>query len=69
MGGGTDTASGLRQAARRIAIDLTPLSSSRDFRRAWISSLSSSFGLEFVLVALPIQLYEQTHSTLAGGLS
>jgi MFS family permease len=55
-------------AARRLAIDVTPLRTSRDFRRAWIASLFSSFGLQFSVVALPIQMYRQTGSTFLVGL-
>jgi hypothetical protein len=30
--------------ARRIAVDVTPLRASRDFRRLWLGLLASTFG-------------------------
>jgi MFS family permease len=53
---------------QRVAIDITPLRTSRDFRALWLGELVSMFGRQFTLVALPFQVFEQTHSSLAVGL-
>jgi MFS family permease len=53
--------------ARSLAIDLTPLRSSRDFRLLWLGELVSETGSQFTLVALYVQVYALTHSSLAVG--
>ncbi len=53
---------------QRVAIDISPLRTSRDFRALWLGELVSMFGRQFTLVALPFQVFEQTHSSLAVGL-
>jgi MFS family permease len=52
---------------RRIAIDLTPLRTSRDFRLLWAGVFVSELGYQFTRVALYIQVYAQTGSTAAVG--
>ena len=52
----------------RLAIDVTPLRDYPDFRRLWIGQAISFVGGEITFVALPFQVYELTHSTLALGL-
>ncbi len=53
---------------RGLAIDITPLRVSRDFRLLWSGELFSQIGSQFTLVALYIQVYELTHkSSLAVG--
>ena len=52
-------------AVRGIAIDLSPLRASRDFRRLWLGLLVSTFGYQFTLVATFIQVFRLTGS--AGG--
>jgi MFS family permease len=63
---------GRRRAAagrvRRVAIDITPLRKSRDFRLLWGGELLSQIGSQFTLVALFVQVYRLTNSTLAVGL-
>ena len=44
--------------ARRIAVDVTPLRVSRDFRRLWLGLAASTFGSQFTLVATFLQVYE-----------
>ena len=52
----------------RVAIDLTPLRESRDFRNLWFGQTISSIGSEITMVAIPFQMYRLTQSTLAVGL-
>ena len=47
---------------RRIAIDVTPLRVSHDFRLLWTGSLISALGSQFVRVGLYIQVYALTAS-------
>jgi MFS family permease len=54
--------------ARRIAADLTPLRTSRDFRRIWTGLLVSEFGFQFTLVATYVQVARLTGSAAAVGL-
>ncbi|MDQ1381879.1 MAG: hypothetical protein QOJ71_2598, partial [Actinomycetota bacterium] len=68
----TAPAPGRRRAVagrvRGLAIDITPLRRSRDFRLLWGGELLSQIGSQFTLVALYIQVYRLTHSPLAVGL-
>ena len=52
---------------RRIAIDLTPLRVSREFRLVWTGLLVSSVGSQFTLVAVFVQVTQLTGSTAAVG--
>jgi MFS family permease len=52
----------------RFAIDLSPLREYPAFRRLWIGQSISFIGGEITFVAMPYQVYELTHSTLALGL-
>jgi MFS family permease len=52
----------------RIAVDITPLRESRDFRRLWFGVGISAIGSQITTVAIPFQLWEETHSTLLVGL-
>lgn len=54
--------------ARRMTVDLTPLRASRDFRILWFGELFSQVGSQITMVALFVQVYEQTHSSAAVGL-
>src|ERR1700733_13116545 len=49
-------------------IDLSPLKKNRDFRFLYFGQFVSFFGTMMSLVALPYQVYQLTHSTLAVGL-
>src|SRR5438876_5207757 len=53
---------------RRIAIDVTPLRVSHDFRLLWTGSLISALGAQFVRVGLYIQVYALTASPAQVGL-
>jgi MFS family permease len=52
----------------RTAVDLRPLRTSRDFRRLWFGTGISAFGSQITTVAIPIQVYALTGSTLMVGL-
>jgi MFS family permease len=52
----------------RLLIDTTPLRVSRDFRRLWIGQAVSFLGTTMTSAALPFQVYQRTHSSLAVGL-
>jgi MFS family permease len=53
---------------RRLAIDVTPLRTSRDYRLLWTGELVSTVGRQITLVALPFQVFQLTRSSLAVGL-
>jgi MFS family permease len=52
---------------RRLAIDLTPLRASREFRLIWAGLLVTSTGSQFTLVAVFIQVTQLTDSEAAVG--
>ena len=52
----------------RIFLDVSPLRESRGFRLIWLSQLVAGTGRQFVIVAVPYQVYVLTHSSLAVGL-
>ena len=56
-----------RSLVRRIAVDVTPLRVSPDYRRLWLGLLASTFGSQFTIVATYLQVYELTGSTAAVG--
>ena len=51
-----------------LLLDLSPLRASRAFRTLWLSQLATTAGRQFVVVALPFQVYMLTRSSLAVGL-
>lgn len=53
---------------RGLAVDLTPLRRSRDFRRLWFGNAVSLLGSMLTTVAIPYQVFQLTGSTLAVGL-
>ena len=54
---------------RRLALDLTPLRVSRDFRLVWIGLLITSSGSQFTLVAVFVQVTRLTGSEAAVGVT
>src|SRR5215210_5224757 len=52
----------------RIAVDIRPLRESRDFRRLWFGTGISAIGSQITTVAVPFQLWDETHSTVLVGL-
>jgi MFS family permease len=57
----------IRSTVRRIAVDVTPLRVSRDFRRLWFGLLVSEFGFQFTIVASFVQVFRLTRSAAAVG--
>jgi MFS family permease len=55
-------------AIRGLALDLSPLRESRDYRFLWFGELISSTGSQITVVALPFQIYLLTRSPLAVGM-
>jgi MFS family permease len=53
---------------RRLAVDITPLRESRDFRLLWLGELVSTTGTQVTLVAVFIQVFDLTGSSAAVGL-
>ncbi|MGH3390480.1 MAG: MFS transporter [Actinomadura sp.] len=58
----------LRRAARVALADITPLRTSRDYRRVWFGQTVSTVGQQMTAVAVSIQVYTITGSTFATGL-
>ncbi|HSO93518.1 MAG TPA: MFS transporter, partial [Candidatus Dormibacteraeota bacterium] len=53
---------------RRLAVDISPLRDSRQFRYLFIGQLISLIGRQITVVAVPYQVYVLTHSSLRVGL-
>ena len=53
---------------RSLLVDTTPLRESRDFRLIWISQLVAMIGRQMIVVAVPLQVYLLTRSSLAVGV-
>jgi MFS family permease len=53
--------------ARRIFVDPAPLRESREFRLLFVGQLVSTLGSQLTVVAIPFQVYAQTHSSLQVG--
>jgi MFS family permease len=53
--------------ARQLLIDITPLRESAPFRRLWAGSMLSSVGGALTFFAVPLQVYDLTHSPFAVG--
>ncbi|HZT96839.1 MAG TPA: MFS transporter [Chloroflexota bacterium] len=57
----------MRRATAHLA-DVTPLRESADFRRLWLGGALSGMGSRMKAVAVAVQIYALTHSSLAVGL-
>ena len=53
--------------ARRLFVDLKPLTHFRDFRLLFSGQLVSTLGTQLTVVAVPYQVYRMTHSSLDVG--
>ncbi|MDB6095191.1 MAG: transporter [Verrucomicrobia bacterium] len=58
----------LARIIRSVALDLTPLRASRDYRLLFTGQFVSAFGSSMTYVVLPWQMYQLTKSTLYVGL-
>src|SRR5581483_991650 len=59
---------GVTRLIAQAAVDVTPLRRHREFRLLWIGQTAAYFGRMVAAVAVPFQIYQLTHSTLAVGL-
>jgi MFS family permease len=59
---------GMRERLARLRIDTSPLRVSPPFRRFWLGQVVKDLGGQLVAVAIPIQVYQITGSTLLVGL-
>src|SRR5205085_775142 len=57
-----------RRASRTLALDLTPLRRSREFRLLFAGQAVSFFGSMMTMVAVPWQVYQITKSSFAVGM-
>src|SRR5215213_891608 len=53
---------------RALAIDLSPLRTSRDYRLLFVGQFVSAFGSSISYVVLPWQMYQLTRSNFAVGM-
>jgi MFS family permease len=51
-----------------VVADITPLREHRDFRRLFVGSTVQQIGTQFTAVAVPVQVYDITHSAFATGM-
>jgi MFS family permease len=58
----------LLRRVRGLAIDLTPLRQSREYRRLFFGNAVSTIGTQMTAVAVPLQVYSITRSSLAVGM-
>jgi MFS family permease len=63
----TETAGPVR-VRRRLLADVRPLRQSPEYRRLWFGGALSSLGSRMTGVAVPVQVYALTHSSLAVGM-
>jgi predicted MFS family arabinose efflux permease len=54
---------------RRLLVDVTPLRASRDYRLLFTGQLISFMGRQVTVVAIPVQVYDLTHSSFAVGMT
>jgi hypothetical protein len=52
---------------KRLLADLRPLQESPEYRRLWAGQSLSAIGTQMTTVAVPVQVYAMTHSSLAVG--
>ena len=55
-------------ANRPLFVDLAPLRESKPFARLWLGGAVSGIGSQMTIVAIGLQIYDLTHSTLAVSL-
>jgi MFS family permease len=53
---------------QRLLVDIRPLRESAEYRRLWVGAALSSVGSRMTSVAVPVQVYALTRSSLAVGL-
>src|SRR5437867_6153827 len=58
----------MRRKVRGVAVDLSPLRASRDYRLLWFGEIVSESGHQITVVAVFYQVFHLTHSAVAVGL-
>ena len=58
----------LLSRVRGLTIDVTPLRESPEYRRLFLGNAVSTIGTQMTAVAVPLQVYDLTHSSLAVGM-
>lgn len=66
---GVPPAGRLRRTWRALAADVSPLREHPDYRRLWAGATVSLLGSQMTAVAVPIQVFQITHSSLYVGLT
>ncbi|MPZ51425.1 MAG: MFS transporter [Acidimicrobiia bacterium] len=66
--GGAGEMTGWRSMGRRVVVDTTPLRESPRFRSLYLGHMLSFLGRQIAEVAVPLQIYLLTESTLAVGV-
>lgn len=66
--GGKETIPAKRHLYQRLLADTRPLQESPAYRRLWIGQSLSTIGSRMTSVAVPVQVYALTHSSLAVGM-
>ncbi len=66
--GGSVPTSSKRPLYKRLLVDTRPLRESPAYRRLWVGQSLSTVGSRMTSVAVPIQIYALTHSSLAVGM-
>ena len=66
--GQRDRRSNAGRLLRRVALDVSPLRDSRDFRLLMLGQVVSTLGTQVALVALPTQIFLLSHSAALVGL-
>ena len=56
------------EAVKRLALDISPVRESRDYRLLFIGQIVSNLGTQAALVALPFQIFVLSHSAVLVGL-
>src|SRR5271155_2759997 len=51
----------------KVFVDFAPLRESREFRLLFIGQLVATMGMQLTVVAIPFQIYSETHSSLQVG--
>jgi len=62
-----DAGEGRLPLHRRLLADTRPLRESREYRGLWAGQSLSAIGTQMTAVAVPVQVYDLTHSSLAVG--
>lgn len=57
-----------KRIGKSIIVDVSPLKGNRDFQMFFVSRVTSSAARQIIIVAVPLQIYEATNSSLAVGL-